>query len=91
MLNWLFGKKQEEKKAVYVTGCEFHCIQKKCPKWVIMYRHEKQKDGSVKTIEDGRCYAAWLPVLIIEQVDKILGAINGDKKKLNHTDTDNRA
>ena len=84
------ARKKEETKPVYVTGCEFHCIKKNCPKWVIMYQRTAEKDGTLKTIEDGRCYAAWLPVLMVELREKI-GAINGYKEKPNSTDTNTRA
>ena len=77
----LFSKKKQEEKTVYVTGCELVCIKDKCPKFVKMYQHIKNEDGTVKTVEDGRCYAAWIPQLMIEQTTRIIEAINGNKNQ----------
>ena len=76
-----FGrKKKQEERVVYVTSCVFNCLKEKCPKWVKMFHHIKNEDGSAKTVEEGRCAEAWLPYLIVEQAERILGAINGNKK-----------
>ena len=78
MFDWF--KRKEVAKPVYVNGCGLICPRdKRCAKWVIMYQKVKNEDGTIKTIEDGRCCYAWLPPLLIEQTTRIIEAINGNK------------
>lgn len=77
MFNWM-KKKEEPKDRVFIIDCGTNCPrdEKKCPKWVVMYQHIKNEDGTTKDIADGRCAIAWIPVLLIELKQEISRGIN---------------
>lgn len=78
MFNWMKKKQEEPRDRIVIMECGLMCPrdEKKCPKWVIMYQHIKNEDGTEKTIPDGRCAISWIPVILIELKQEILKGIN---------------
>ena len=71
-------KKEEPRDRIVIADCGLMCPrdEKKCPKWVVMYQHIKNADGTEKDVADGRCCFAWMPVLMIELKQEISRGIN---------------
>lgn len=77
-----FKKKDKVKMPEFVLmNCVKNCGKEKCPQWVVMYHHETDSEGKPKTVPEGRCAIAWMPVILTE-INNSLKAMTDNRMKI---------